>query len=396
MLIFKKSYFIIFLLIFFLMLPSLVIILTPSVYSADSSGEQKDSWLKGILLIILSYVVNNFVQKNNENENPQIGYKPAIDSGGQNGEREVLAFYVNWLSPEASSYQSLKENWRDINMMAPFWYTVNPDGSIESRYGGHQYEAYSYAKNRNIKVLPLINNSQQNNMMLVDPEIRTKAINNIVDMVEKYNYNGVNIDFELIPQWTRNSYTAFIKELSQKLKRNDKMTTISVFPKIDVPINLQGAYDYAALAPHVDRLVIMTYDNHWSTGPAGPIAPISWVEKNIKYALEYLPAEKILLGIANYGYDWTSYGQGQSISAKKALEIASNKNIKVKWHQIYQVPYYYYWDEKGNKHEVWFESSNSAAFKFDLVNKYNLKGIAIWRLGNGTEQFWKMIKQKLR
>ena len=215
---------------------------------------------------------------------------------------------------------------------------------------------------------------------------------NIVDLVQKYDFAGVNIDFELLPPWTRNAYTAFIKQLSTEMKKINKMITISVFPKIDVPLELQGAYDYAALAPLVDRVVIMTYDKHWSTGPAGPIAPIGWVEENIKYALEYFPADKIILGVANYGYDWAN-GYGQDLASKEAMELANKTGAEIYWHDIYQTPYFYYWED-GKKHEVWFENSNSLAFKLDLVNKYNLRGIGIWRLGNETADFWKTINNK--
>ncbi|MFP4016507.1 MAG: glycosyl hydrolase family 18 protein [Halanaerobiales bacterium] len=347
--------------------------------------------------MIVTFIINKFAGLSNPQSGDSANSENSpviIENHLEDINREVLGFHVNWLTPNANSYQALQDNWENIDMVAPFWYTVQPDGEIETRYGGYQYEVDSFSRNRNIKVLPLINNSQENNMMLVDPDIRKRAVNNIVEMVEKYDFAGVNIDFEFIPPWTRNGYTSFIKDLSLKLRKIDKMITISVFPKIDVPLELQGAYDYAALAPLVDRMVIMTYDNHWSRGPAGPIAPINWVEENIRYTLEYLPADKLLLGIANYGYNWAG-GHGQDLSSKNAIKLAAEKGAEINWHEIHQTPYFYYW-ENEKKHEVWFENSNSLAFKLDLVEKYNLKGIAIWRLGNATEKFWDTIETRLK
>ncbi|MFW5992203.1 MAG: glycosyl hydrolase family 18 protein [Halanaerobiaceae bacterium] len=392
------------LLIIFILQPFLLVNISSSVYSASTNWTEKNSWLKGVLLMLVSFIINRFsgienppdeTEQNNK-EDPVIKENTAeVNNDTTEKNREVLGFHVNWLSASADSYQSLRTNHKNIDIVAPFWYTVKADGSIKTRYGGYQYEVASYAKNRNIKVMPLINNSQENNMILIDPATRKKAVNNIIDLVDKYNYEGVNIDFEFIPQWTRDGYTSFIKELSTRLRKMEKMITISVFPKINVPIDLQGAYDYSKLSPLVDRMVIMTYDNHWSTGPAGPIAPIDWVEKNIKYALEYLPADKILLGIANYGYNWAD-GYGTTISTKQAQELADNRGIEIKWHKDYQTPYFYYNDENGEKHEVWFESSNSLSFKLDLVNKYNLRGIGIWRLGNADNKFWENIENKIR
>jgi spore germination protein YaaH len=387
-------------LVMFLLLPSILILSSPLAFAADTeSDETTQSWLRGILMVLVSFLVNNFIDNTENNQKPdeitnkKLGDRPLIDRKNNNEKSEVLGFYVNWLTNYANSLDTLRENQQTLDMVAPFWYTLNPDGNIEERYGGHQYEISSTIKNRDIKVLPLINNNQKNNMILVDPETRKKAVQSVVELVKKYDYNGINIDFEFIPAWTRQGYTSFIRELSQKLPK-EKLLTISVFPKIDIPINLQGAYDYAALAPYIDRMIIMTYDNHWSSGPAGPIAPIDWVEENIKYALEYISADKIMMGIANYGYDWAG-GNGKDLSAKGANKLAEEKGVDIQWHKKYQTPYFNYQDN-GVKHEVWFENSHSTAFKLDLVQKYNLQGIAIWRLGNGTKDLWNLINKKLK
>ncbi|MFW5982122.1 MAG: glycosyl hydrolase family 18 protein [Halanaerobiaceae bacterium] len=394
---------IVYALLIFILVPFLLLATSSSIYAGSLDWTENYPWLQGILLFLLSIIINNFVGENK----PEVPEEPIIDenidknsdevfeySSNENKRREVLGFHVNWLSHDANSFEALKKHNQSIDMVAPFWYTVMPDGEIQSRYGGYQHEVVSFAKDNDIKVIPLINNSQQNNMMLVDAESREKAVNNIVNLVERYEFDGINIDFEFIPPWTRNGYTAFIEKLSAKLRDMDKLLTVSVFPKIQVPSDLHEAYDYAALAPLIDRMVIMTYDHHWSTGPAGPIAPIDWVEKNIQYALEYIPADKLILGIANYGYEWSSQNS-QDLSQKRAKQIAQDKNIKIQWHDEYQSPYFNY-NDNGTEYEVWFENSNSAAFKFDLVNKYNLRGIGIWRLGNSDERFWKNVNDKLR
>lgn len=387
---------IVFLLLLAIALPFFLFMTSSAAYGANLDWIEDKPWLKGILLFLVSFIINRFVGNINSDEQVDSSkvYEGEVITIENNfeSEKEILGFYVNWLTPGANSYDSLKTNYQYIDMVAPFWYTLQPDGEIRTRYGGFQYEVDSFARNRNIKILPLINNSQESNTMLTDPEIRAKSVYNIVDLVQKYDFAGVNIDFEMLPPWTRNAYTAFIRQLSTELRKINKMITISVFPKIDVPLELQGAYDYAALAPLVDRVVIMAYDKHWSTGPAGPIAPIGWVEENIKYALEYFPADKIILGVANYGYDWAN-GYGQDLASKEAMELANKTGAEIYWHDIYQTPYFYYWED-GKKHEVWFENSNSLAFKLDLVNKYNLRGIGIWRLGNETADFWKTINNK--
>ncbi|MFW5995968.1 MAG: glycosyl hydrolase family 18 protein [Halanaerobiaceae bacterium] len=381
-------------------LPVLLTLVLPLNQSAEAGTEEiseNTPWLKGLLLILISFFTNNYLDLEDEPTQEAEEEKPSEPESEteDRDEKEVLGFYVNWLSENSSSLETLRENHENIDMIAPFWYTLNPDGEIESRYGGHQYEAETLANNKNTDILPLINNNQSNNMILVDPKVRSRAITNIVNLVKKYNYGGVNIDFEFIPPWTRSGYSSFIKELKEKMPE-EKLVTVSVFPKIDIPLNLHGAFDYETIGRYVDRFVIMTYDHHWASGPAGPVAPLDWVEQNIKYTLEYVPAEKVLLGIANYGYDWARSGKARDLSEKAALQVAEENKTEIQWHNTYQTPHYNYTSDSGESREVWFENSRSAARKMDLVNEYNLKGIAIWRLGNSSNQFWDNIADILK
>ncbi len=392
-------------LILLIILPLLLILFIPTVFNnveAGNAQSNRNSWLKGLLLIVISYFTNNFLENSQNTEEDKkaeesiVIDRPLIDEKEIEEEKVVLGFYVNWINSYANSFNALQKNYQNIDLVAPFWYTVNPDGSLSSRYGGHQHEMVQLASKNEMDVIPLINNNQKNHMVLLDDEIRQKAVMNIVNLLRKYDYAGVNIDFEFIPPWTRDGYTKFIKQLHQELKKFDMLLTVSVFPKINVPLDLHGAYDYEAISPYIDYMVIMTYDHNWSSGNPGPIAPLSWVEDNIIYARQYIPENKILLGIANYGYDWKEPGQGNDLGAIRAKELAREKNVPIKWDEKAKTPFFYYQDEQNQQREVWFESSYSLEYKLDLVEKYNLKGIGIWRLGNAKDRFWEVIEDRLK
>ncbi|AZR74431.1 hypothetical protein BBF96_14175 [Anoxybacter fermentans] len=395
-------------LILSLLLP-ILLILTVGIAEAsyESLFSDKNTFFKALIMLLMAFLLERFLGDQKVvtrpgdppvSDIPDDSHTPYIPSRRylSPGEKEVLGYYVNWNTPGSESYPSLQKNAQNIDIVSPFWYTITSTGDIQTKYGGHQTNVSTLTRQQGQLLLPLINNQNSNSSILIDSNIRRKAIDNIVALVQWNNYDGVNIDFEFIPPWSKDGYTTFIRELSQKLHARGKMIIISVFPKVDVSYDLSGAYDYKALAPYIDRLVIMTYDNHWAGGPAGPIAPINWVEENILYALQEVPADKILLGVANYGYDWPlNGGWGKDLAAKKAIDLAERKGALIKWDSEAQVPYFYYTDSLGNKHVVWFESSYSLDFKLQLVNKYNLKGIAIWRLGNEEDRFWSIIKDRL-
>jgi spore germination protein len=133
----------------------------------------------------------------------------------------------------------------------------------------------------------------------------------------------------------------------------------------------------------------MTYDQHYQNGPPGPVAAINWVENVIKYTTKHFPANRVLMGIAAYGYDWTARS-GKALTYTGIQNIIKSKGIQTRWHPTYQVPYFTY-TKSGIKHEVWFENRNSTATKVRLATKYGLKGVAVWRLGYEDPGIWGVL-----
>ncbi len=315
--------------------------------------------------------------------------------------REVVGYYTrDWVS-DNQSQQSLQANAERITGLATFSYRVNSSGQITGELPG---KALATAWDNNIEVLALVHNLSSSEFdrslihsILKNPNLRSETISSIYKTLIRHGFDGVNIDFENIPAGDRPFLNGFVSELREKLRPEGLKVTISVPAKTsdDPQAWWGGAYDYEHLAGDVDRVMLMTYDEHFIQGPPGPIASSPWVERVITYSRRVIPKDKLLLGIGNYGYDW-NVGRGgyQSVSAKNALTMARRYGVSIKWDDSNQTPYFYYWRD-GQKHVVWFESTPSAAFKLNLVKNYDLKGIAVWRLGFESSDFWPMVEQKL-
>lgn len=91
------------------------------------------------------------------------------------------------------------------------------------------------------------------------------------------------------------------------------------------------------------------------------------------------------MGISNYGYDWTlPYVRGESVapslSTVEALEIALTRGADIRFDEQAKSPYFYYTDDGGNEHVVWFEDARSYAAKVALMEEYDLAGGFIWDL----------------
>ena len=313
------------------------------------------------------------------------------------GAKEVVGFYAEWWGNDMVSYNDMVKNKDSINTIAPFWATLNADASVTDRGGSDHASVVKYAKANSIQALLLVNNAKSTgtvkpiHTVLSNPALRKKAIDNLEAFIKQYQMDGINIDFEEVPAGDRDNLTAFMAELYTRLKPQGYVVTIDVFPKHNELVDISKPYDYAKLAQYADKIMLMSYDYHGRWSDPGAVSPIISVDKDLQYALKFIPKHKLYLGIPGYGYDWSSKGV-ESLEYGPIQNLISKSGAKVEWDDVSKSPYFKYTGTDGVKHEVWFENSYSLRFKLDLVNKYDIAGIAIWKLGSEDQAFWPLIE----
>lgn len=311
--------------------------------------------------------------------------------------KELIAFYAEWWGTDTSSFDSLTQNKDVIKTIAPFWTTLDGEATLINRGGNDHASVVNLAHNNNTSVLLLVNNAKPTqgatpiHRLLSNPTLRTKAITNLEAYIKKYNLDGINIDFEMVDAQDKDNLSTFMKELSERLKPQGYIISIDVFPKQDESNDVAIAYDYAQLAKYADKIVIMTYDNHGAWSDAGPIADIRWVENNLNYALQFIPKDKLYLGIAAYGYDWSSKGV-ESLEYEALMTLSERYNSKIIWDDLSKSPHFANTTADGISHQVWFENKDSLKYKLDLVNKYDIAGAALWKLGEEDPGSWPVLK----
>ncbi len=352
-------------------------------------------------------------QQTNQTINKLLSYTtaPPPSSPAAGSPKEVLGFYVGNENPIPASYATLEKQKDIITSISPFWYRLdkNNPGELE-RYGNDTAQeikqVLKLAKENNIINYALIHNllygqtSAGRNVLhavLADPNIRWTLVMNIFNLLKDNGFDGACIDIEDMNAWDRQLYNQFLAELSAQLKPAGYAIIICVPAKTSDQANggWGDNFDFTKVGRYADTIAIMAYDEHSSGSQAGPISSQAYLEQVIKYALAKLPPEKILLGVAGYGFDW-NYGTDNSryLSYQMAMETAKKYNKSIQWDNGSQAPYYSYTDQNGYWHSVYFENSSSLAFKLDAVNKYNLKGIALWRLGMEDPDCWRVIADK--
>jgi len=304
-----------------------------------------------------------------------------------------------------NDFKNHVENFNYINL---FWYYLGQDGMIQKyEYANEDRSIIAFAHENNVKVSAVITNlpdysgagwnSGRVENILINDEMRQSHIQNIVNKLRDYNFDGVIIDYELVRPSARDKFTNYVRELKEALRPENKILTVVLHPKTGENVDNEkiGVFqDWKGLSVWADQLQIMGYSEHTDTDPSGPIASLPWVGKIIAY-LESLniPKDKLFLGIPLYGYDWNKDNDtaAEDLTFNDVRSLLSTYGAEEKWDNIRESPYFTY-TKNGRKHEVWFENAKSVLAKVNIAKNAGLAGVTFWRLGEEDPEVWESLK----
>ena len=322
--------------------------------------------------------------------------------------KKVLAFGTYYYNGSKETYNSMLTNYKSIDEFATDTFATDGSGNLTAEKEYNSFgnlldlipnDQIAFASSKNIPVYAMITNgfsADTARSLLRSPLNVQNLIANTLNELRINHYLGVNVDIEGIYAEDRVYFSQFVQALALALKANDYTITVDVPAKTydSLTDGWSGGYDYNKISKYADEIAIMTYDEHWSGGLPGPIASIDWVEKVINYSITSIPKNKILLGLASYGYDWGTTGQNKAYTIDQAYAKASLMGANIMFDSLSK-SYHYDYVDQGALHSVWFENADSISYKLDLVNSYDLRGIAIWSLSQTNSAYWDTINSKL-
>jgi len=308
--------------------------------------------------------------------------------------RRPVAFeVVGYIHDPATGLASARSHPERLTALSPLWYSVGPQGNlVDPRPDPALRE---FARSHGIPLVVLINNQKvgDNCQSLRSEASRRRMVKEITDLATREGYDGINLDFQEIRPDVREEFTAVVTELARSLHAKGKILALSLIPPVDVPPEVTGAYDYRALGQAADYVVVFGYDRHNPSTDPGPIAPQDWVEANVKKMVSMVPARKVVLGVGVYGYDWalprSSPRDVTPLAVPEARELARRHGVQPQTQPGGQVTFRY--STGGRLHEVWFQDATNLREKLDLARRYNLRGVAIWRLGFEEAAHWAQV-----
>jgi len=290
---------------------------------------------------------------------------------------------------------SLREHSSHIDAYADFAFQLQSDGQFA---GQINQLALQETIARNIAPLILFHNfdgktfdPQPIRAVLSSTASQQNCIRHMIKLLPP-TAAGVHVDFEAVEAPYQIPFLDFLESLRTTLHDQGLLLTIAI-PAKHSEQEAPG-YDFAGIGHLCDSITLMTYDEHYSGGSPGPVASLPWMTESLDYAIRYIPHAKLLLGIPVYGYDWSNEPTN-IVPMRDIPELVAQTRACIEWSDQAVEPYFYYWRARL-KHTIWYENELSAKIRLGLVKSYQLRGIAIWRLGYETSRFWQEVTSKLK
>jgi spore germination protein YaaH len=299
----------------------------------------------------------------------------------------MSAWVPAWDSKALASMQS---NAGKLDEANPGWYTIAADGGVTKNSNAEA--ADMRAALAGIDLVPTIKNyvggKFDGNLVanvVGSPTLREKHAEALTQLVVQNAYEGIDIDYESMNAAARPNFTLFVQLLAQKLHGAGKKLSVTVSAKTSDADNWSGpaGEDWRAIGAAADTVKIMAYDNHWDGSAAGAIAPLNWLDNIATYAEATMPAQKIIMGLPWYGYDWQGTNATDLVYSE-AVALAQRVGAQIAYDANGEATFAY------SGRTVYFQDSSSYAKKVDAILKKHpqIGGFAHWRAGGEDPAIW--------
>ena len=279
-----------------------------------------------------------------------------------------------------------------VHVLSPIWFHLREDGEVESN-ADMRYVDWAHRQGR--QVWCIFSNDCEIDLthtFLGDAELRIRALRQLLEYVERYELDGIDVDFEYMYMEDKEAYVQFIRELTPLMHELGRTVTVDVIFHSDSE-RWSRCYDHKKLAEIADYLIVMAYDQH--TVLAGSVAALPWVEKGVIRMLEDVPAHKLMLGVPFYTRLWAEKtGANGNIDTSRTTLTMEQAENWVREHgptvrEDHSAGQHYVELTEGTTtYRMWLEDFYSLEKRVALMKKYRLAGMAAWRRGIEKAEIW--------
>ena len=356
--------------------------------------EVMEKWSK----VITEDALIGYVENKRLEEGEMMTQTPATDAvvlNYQSISREGkinMAFHQVFSQGANSTYDAYMAETKSVNVIAPTWFRVKDEEGTLECIASTEY--VTKAHNKGIEVWAVVTDvdySVNIGAILSSSEKREAMVSTLIAYAQQYDLDGINVDFETVGAEYGDDFIQFLRELSIQTHANNIVLSVDNY----APTASTMYYNRAEQGLVADYVVIMGYDEHWSSSQvAGSVASINFVEQGILNTMEEVPAEKIINAIPFYTRLWKTSGgtvSCETIGMDLAENWANTSGVELYWDNE-TCQYYGEIQKDGTLYQIWMEDSESIQVKLSVMEANNIAGVAEWKLDFENPVVWDVIE----
>jgi spore germination protein YaaH len=338
-----------------------------------------------------------------------VGAAPVAQAAPAAPAAKVVNAWLPWWTI-SQSVPTVVGNSDLFNEASPFWFQTTGTGTVAIKSGATAAGLTSTVTAlhaRGIKVIPSVTDAMPaatTNAIMADPNARAQHVAALMSLISQYNLDGLDMDYETIAFGSnltiapsiRAGYVALLTDLAAQLHARGKLLTVAVLAKTQEGTSAASqAYNYPAIGKVVDRVRLMTYDQHTGNTnyPGGAVASVQWVNQVLQYATSVIPSSKIEMGVPLYGYDYSNKTKpAPAVTFTQVQQLMAQYHATRQWSAADGSPYFTYTAADGSQHIVWYNDAQSLQARLPLVAKYNIAGVSFWSLGGEDPGIWGALR----
>lgn len=366
--------------------------------------EQMETWSKVKTSdSVIGYVENKRLGDiTEETETPVTDYQEPEYTALTSDSKICLGWHSIGGAGGNDTLYSMVSGTKGMNVIAPTWFSLTDENGSIRNFGTANY--VTTAHNMGLQVWGVVDNFNYANEtgtaistlnMLSSTTSRQNFVRNVTDAAVSLGLDGINVDFEQLSSDCGPHYVEFIRELSIQCRNRGLVLSIANY----VPFNFNDYYRLDIQGQVADYVIIMGYDEHWhGSKDPGSVASISYVSGGLDRTLQEVPANKVVNALPFYTILWKTEGTDvtdEYITMNNEADFMSRAGVTAEWDEE-TCQNYAEWTSGNATYQIWLEDAESIAVKLNMMATKNIGGVAVWRLGYGTQAAWELINAYLQ
>lgn len=366
--------------------------------------EQMETWSKVKTAdSVIGYVENKRLGDiTEETETPVTDYQEPEYTALTSDSKICLGWHSIGGAGGNDTLYSMVSGTKGMNVIAPTWFSLTDEKGSIRNFGTANY--VTTAHNMGLQVWGVVDNFNYANEtgtaistlnMLSSTTSRQNFVRNVTDAAVSLGLDGINVDFEQLSSDCGPHYVEFIRELSIQCRNRGLVLSIANY----VPFNFNDYYRLDIQGQVADYVIIMGYDEHWhGSKDPGSVASISYVSGGLDRTLQEVPANKVVNALPFYTILWKTEGTDvtdEYITMNNEADFMNRAGVTAEWDEE-TCQNYAEWTSGNATYQIWLEDAESIAVKLNMMATKNIGGVAVWRLGYGTQAAWELINAYLQ